>query len=135
MTTPVEQTPIERKLRARADYYRHRMKYHPMSPAACMVWATEEIDRLRAEVEDLKRESNGFANANAEKLAVVEEADRLARLAEEANRLARRSDHKTRWGEDGVATGVATVGCDCPHDIRRHTVRGCRDCTCQGRRV
>lgn len=121
---------IEAKLRNWVDIYRGR-RHHELSPAACMVWAAEEIDRLRAQVEDLKRESNGFANANAEKLAVVEEADRLARLAEEANRLPRRSDHRTRWGEDGVAT----VGCDCTHEIRRHTARGCRDCECSGRRV
>jgi hypothetical protein len=111
---------IEAKLRFWADTFRAR-RHHELSAAACMVWATEEIDRLRGEVESLKRESNGFANANAEKLAVVEEADRLAR----------RSDHRTRWGEDGAAT----VGCDCTHEIRRHTARGCRDCECVGRRL
>jgi hypothetical protein len=45
--------------------------------------------------------------------------------------LMRRSDHRTRWGEDGAAT----VGCDCTHEIRQHTARGCRDCECVGRRV
>lgn len=98
MIEPVEQTPIERKLRARADYYRARTKYHELSPAACMVWATEEIDRLRAEV----------------------------------NRL-RRSDHRVHLSEEGAAT----VGCDCPHDIRRHSSRRCMvpTCACLGRRV
>jgi len=36
-----------------------------------------EFDAMRTELDQLKRESNGFCNANAEKLAIVEAATAL----------------------------------------------------------